>query len=747
MYLYKNHMFPWLMSPRYSSLCKSGRSSGSSKRGGSRSRQRANATQTGDTPSEAKKSSSSTNNNTNNQTELSEEEKEAQRKLKEFDAEQSFEAEQIRQAQREQQRAWDEEMQMLRDLNELSDDAFIERYGYSKAELRTKDYDNPANDYTVDVNPDTIKETINATNNNAKKTSNEQINVFEGAAADAEASKNSKKSKNSKNKDVFSTVQKKLLRFYDDKALSKPQLSFTPLSFDLPFWGIEDYINDIAHWQKGVGSITDEPGFFYFKVFFKFDTNFGLFGGMLNEPGQVNFAGNCAKRFFSEISHGYIPERPVDRLVALDKFCKLFSTINRTCPWIIKAVNNIGSTFKRLTEQEDLENERKIDLIFNFESVDMRILNLLHLYRYICYDDINMKEVLPVNLRKFDMMIVLYHMPIKYFQTGVMIAEKTDMVSPAQTWIPSNILNKSASKKYDISLGNAIKITQNTFNFLTSQSKYFKYKRLHPENGDFTNMMSFHMITLQDCEFDVNSFDNYFSSGEFNNENPFQIQDISIGIKYGRAFHHTMNEWNQFMFGSDGFHFNTIPNKEEDKRVAEGQKRLHKKRLDAIAAARDIPIFDGSAGQYSPIVDYCESVVTNGLMSMSMENYYKFEGGNIYGDVGYGSDYWNYKMKYNTSIGNFGNIFGYGLSPSTSVNKKTYFYSKFINNKNQVKVDRVRAQTYMEAISQAGYRPPKMKDPRQWLMEHQNRKSKGVNDVLNIAGAFYKTNWSNVLGI
>ena len=53
------------------------------------------------------------------------------------------------------------------------------------------------------------------------------------------------------------------------------------LSFQLPDYGYDRHLLDIRNWQKQLVSFGAEPGWFFFKIFFNFHTNYGLLGGML----------------------------------------------------------------------------------------------------------------------------------------------------------------------------------------------------------------------------------------------------------------------------------------------------------------------------------------------------------------------------------------------------------------------------------------------------------------------------------
>ena len=66
---------------------------------------------------------------------------------------------------------------------------------------------------------------------------------------------------------------------------SNPFETYVPI----PRWGYKDFINERVSWQKSLDSLTGEPGWFYFKIFFKFDTNYGLFPGILGPALQTTY--------------------------------------------------------------------------------------------------------------------------------------------------------------------------------------------------------------------------------------------------------------------------------------------------------------------------------------------------------------------------------------------------------------------------------------------------------------------------
>ena len=198
------------------------------------------------------------------------------------------------------------------------------------------------------------------------------------------------------------------------------------LDFDLPNYGVEEYIADRTRFVKGMTSLGNEPGWFYFKVMFKFNTNFGLLGGLLSDNhNSFYYASNAAIRYLWLLRHHYKPENIKHRMIALYKFGAMLNKIVNEAPWCIKSVGGLADALNTYTK--DFSKERSLELTFAAENMDMRISTLFDLYKYACFDDINCKEIIPENLRKFDMAIVFFHVPIKYLQTAIMVAPKKNI--------------------------------------------------------------------------------------------------------------------------------------------------------------------------------------------------------------------------------------------------------------------------------------------------------------------------------
>lgn len=442
------------------------------------------------------------------------------------------------------------------------------------------------------------------------------------------------------------------------------------LDFDLPNYGVEEYIADRTRFVKGMTSLGNEPGWFYFKVMFKFNTNFGLLGGLLSDNhNSFYYASNAAIRYLWLLRHHYKPENIKHRMIALYKFGAMLNKIVNEAPWCIKSIGGLSDALNTYTK--DFSKERSLELTFASENMDMRISTLFDLYKYACFDDINCKEIIPENLRKFDMAIVFFHVPIKYLQTAIMVAPKKNI----------------STGLFGGKLAKVEAIVEKAYNFLTTTPTYYQYKRMSNFNSDFSKMLSFKMLTFQNCEFDPESFSKYLEGGEINNEKAFQLGNNTIKIKYDRVFYHNMNEWNEMFFGSDGFGYNVhgLPDKKifslgpEDNYGIIKRNELSnswQERLKSLKEAKAGAYFyDENAEQYKSLIDFSEAFITDGLMSMKMEDYYSFIKGNIYGpEAKINSNYFKGKIKSLTDGTIEGNLFGKKLTPNS--NKEGYFEQK-----------------------------------------------------------------------
>ena len=389
-------------------------------------------------------------------------------------------------------------------------------------------------------------------------------------------------------------------------------------NFNVPNWGINDFLNERSMFQKGISTLAGEPGHFYFKIFFNFDTSFGLLGSLLHVDNNSfsQFSTNTAIKYLMYSSIGR-PHRSDDipgRMLALFKFGNLLSYISNYSPWFFKSIKNLSSAdVYPLTEIQNDKNSIEIEL--NPDAVDMRVTTLFDLYRYACYDRIKMKEIIPENLRKFDMDVMVFHVPLKYYNTA--------------------ISSKSLKKKFD-------------------------YKKL---SYNMANMPSFKMYSFLGCEFDLESLGSLMP--DIKNDKAVMIGETSIKINYTQVHTHTMNDWYRIMFGTDGFYYNanrenTNPSEVALVEAAEKNSSYNDKstfydksndeqyqRLKAKQAILDhLLYYNSTSSQYKELIDASEALCSDLYRAVAPNKAL----GNLYeniisGGVGPGSNYFKSKMK------------------------------------------------------------------------------------------------------
>lgn len=102
-----------------------------------------------------------------------------------------------------------------------------------------------------------------------------------------------------------------------------------------------------------------------------------------------------------------------ERAEKLEQFVTLLSDINTQSPWYFSKIGGLSEALERkATEDGKLEiTDKKLTITCLPDAFDNRIGTLLELYRDITWSWIHKKEIIPANLRKFDMAIYIFETP------------------------------------------------------------------------------------------------------------------------------------------------------------------------------------------------------------------------------------------------------------------------------------------------------------------------------------------------
>lgn len=212
---------------------------------------------------------------------------------------------------------------------------------------------------------------------------------------------------------------------------------------------------DRKRWLQGGGTksspeaLYDTPAHSYFRILFHFldETEDGTVADRLLGPAWFNnptihewsnrtpadpSPADYPAWWSSETAYSYlVMNQEYTRANYLKEFITLLSAINTSTPWYFQAIKGLDEAINRAEVSKSdfmYEPERqKISIECLDDSQDHKIGTLLDLYRSVVWSHRKKCWVLPANLRKFDMSIVVMSSPVK----GVNIPWKKPQLADA----------------------------------------------------------------------------------------------------------------------------------------------------------------------------------------------------------------------------------------------------------------------------------------------------------------------------
>lgn len=270
----------------------------------------------------------------------------------------------------------------------------------------------------------------------------------------------------------------------------------------------------------------DNPNHVYFRIFFDFTR------GLLNtfDWGQVGVPTAAVMRRDYGITQDYLDRNDFDftgsalnylirnneweRADMLRDFIHLLSNINTYSPWYFNELIGLGELLERTEftgEAFTIGEKKGLGIKTLPDAQDTRIGTLLDLYRSICYSWQLHKEILPANLRKFDMWIYIFSTPKRGIHD--LYKPQTDNKSINRT-IANQQVDDSGWATFDQFEPNF----ESTQNYITSSK----------------------LIHLIDCEINIGSIKSAY--GEVKNDEGFS-QTYEIGIHVTNAVEQRYNEF------------------------------------------------------------------------------------------------------------------------------------------------------------------------------------------------------------
>ncbi len=211
-------------------------------------------------------------------------------------------------------------------------------------------------------------------------------------------------------------------------------------------------IQDLTRFRansRSAANMYDMPGQVYFRIMFHFtngsdaqvpqpgvrkqkwtDIKDNSWTGLL-APSWFNFgaaptdsiAAEAQQHLLTLWQHSsafnyFILNNEIGRAKSLRNFIELLSSINANSPWYFQNIKGLDTAIERQIANNGAdfmfkEERDKITIECLDDSYDQRIGTLLDLYRSVVWSWETKRVMLPSNLRKFDMTIIAFQLPIK----------------------------------------------------------------------------------------------------------------------------------------------------------------------------------------------------------------------------------------------------------------------------------------------------------------------------------------------
>ena len=256
------------------------------------------------------------------------------------------------------------------------------------------------------------------------------------------------------------------------------------------------FLNDRTLFRENASQDPFEtPGHSFFKIMFHF-YNGDSDGMLINHGGLLAptwLEGPTDDNLYQyDSAWAYLKNNYEDeRADKLEKFVNLLSTISCDYPWYFQEITGLDAAMDRqqVLDFKVAEERKKLQIKCLQDSHDEKITTLLSLYRSIVWSWHMKREVVPANLRKFDMSVFIWESPIYALHAG-------------------GVLDESAAAIPDIKSEDELK------------------------NRPFTT--TYKLLEFHNCEIDYNSI-------KLNNKEGMS-NEYTIDISYDDCYEHMFNQ-------------------------------------------------------------------------------------------------------------------------------------------------------------------------------------------------------------
>ena len=160
-----------------------------------------------------------------------------------------------------------------------------------------------------------------------------------------------------------------------------------------------------------------DPTYMSFKLNFFPQIGLGMLDDSYSTSGLFRppDSGSLETLFYKDSAYEYLKNIGSPARQSYHRaFTQMLWKIQEEAPWYFQSVSGLGELYK-IDPQQNFRGKDKILTIDCLESIDLRMSYLADLYRNMAFDMQNMREILPINLRTFNMEI--YVLEFRRFNT------------------------------------------------------------------------------------------------------------------------------------------------------------------------------------------------------------------------------------------------------------------------------------------------------------------------------------------
>ena len=230
--------------------------------------------------------------------------------------------------------------------------------------------------------------------------------------------------------------------------------------------------------------LFDEPTYLTFRIEFNFDKTFenqmnfqmsGMFGTLDNLPEPlltIEEKTGTERKYYSTWNYLKYALGEGQRANMLNLFVEGLKDIQEHYPYYFQSVTGLGDILKVVpTDGVRLKDGENIISIKCLEGLDMKITQLMQLYKNVAWDDYYQRWILPDMMRFFN--VKIYVSEIRLFHSSKVSASKTSggIIFPfGQAGSSDKVMNaNSIDKLYNSSILSSINDVLNTGSAVSSR--------------------------------------------------------------------------------------------------------------------------------------------------------------------------------------------------------------------------------------------------------------------------------------